>query len=462
MGKAGETVGVLVLAAGKGTRMKSDAPKVMQPILENPMLSYVLRALSSVGPMAVVIGHGGESVRDYLSSDWPGVETIWQREQLGTGHAVMIAEEWIGKFDRIMVVNGDMPLLVEEVASALMESHSVGCSFVTMSLDNPAGYGRVVRSPQVAIVEQKDCSQEQLKIKEVNAGIYLMDVKPLLSCLKGIGRKNAQGEYYLVDVIRSFQEMGLASVPVNIADPTVLLGVNDPIDLSRVTGILKDRYLSNWMSSGVKCLDPSTTWIGPDVVFRGEALIYPNVQIWGRSEIGSGVTVGSFSMLRNVFMEDYSVVHGYGYIEDSSIKRGAKAGPFCYIRQNSVIEEDGFVGKFVEIKKSRIGKKSKVPHLSYMGDASLGEDVNIGAGTITCNYDGSCKHPTVIGDGVFVGSDTMLVAPVTLGDGSMTGAGSVITKDVPEGALAIGRAKQKNIDSWRERTKKKEGGEHDQ
>lgn len=452
----------MVLAAGRGTRMKSRTPKAMQPILENPMLSYVLRALSSAGPTAAVVGYGGAEVADYLSSHWPEVETIRQEEQLGTGHAVMAAEDWLTRFSRVLIVNGDMPLLVPDVVESLTESHSVGCSFVTVKLDNPQGYGRVIRCPHVAVVEQKDCSKEQLKIKEVNAGIYLMDVKPLLSCLKSMKRANAQGEYYLVDAIRSFQEMGLASVPVLRSDSDTFLGVNDPFDLSRVTEILRNRCLNRWMESGVKCVDPSTTWIGPDVQFDGEALIYPNVQIWGRSHIGPGVTIGSFSVLRNAHMEEGSSIKGYGCIEDSLIGKGAKAGPFCYIRQNSIIQENGLVGKFVEIKKSRIGKGSKVPHLSYVGDAALGENVNIGAGTITCNYDGVRKHPTVIGDGVFVGSDTMLVAPVTLGDRSMTAAGSVITADVPEGALGVGRARQKNIEGWTEKRKKGKGGEHGQ
>ncbi|NCC96235.1 MAG: UDP-N-acetylglucosamine diphosphorylase/glucosamine-1-phosphate N-acetyltransferase, partial [Synergistales bacterium] len=214
--------------------------------------------------------------------------------------------------------------------------------------------------------------------------------------------------------------------------------------------------------SGVKFIDPLSVWVGPEVTFEGEAIVYPGVQIWGNTSIGVKSTIGSFSTLRNAVLEESVTLNGYCFIEDSILKRGSKAGPFCYIRERSVLDQDGFIGKFVEVKKSHVGRGSKVPHLSYMGDASLGEGVNIGAGTITCNYDGKSKHPTKIGDGVFVGSDTMLVAPLTLGARSMTGAGSVITKDVPDEALAIGRAKQRNILGWNgDRSKKSEGIDHD-
>lgn len=452
MEKAGGSVGVLVLAAGKGTRMKSESPKVMQPLLENPMLHYVLKAFGSVGETAVVVGHRGEMVQSYLSRSWPEVKTVWQREQLGTGHAVMEAQTWISRFDRVFVVNGDMPLMTEEIPKSLLEAHDGGCSFLTMELDDPEGYGRVVRGAKTCIVEQKDCLPEQKAIKEVNAGVYLMDVVPLLDSLKGLGRKNAQGEYYLVDVIEAFQDLGLPAKPVMVDDPDSLLGVNDPAGLAQVGAILRDRYVAEWMAAGVKFVDPKSVWIGPDVVFQGEAMVYPGVQIWGKSTVGVNASLGGFSVLRDVSIGEDVELQGYCFIENSTLRVGSKAGPFCYIRQESVVEENGFVGKFVEVKKSVIGRGSKVPHLSYMGDASLGTNVNIGAGTITCNYDGKSKHPTTVGDGVFVGSDTMLVAPVTLGANSMTGAGSVITKDVPEGALAIGRAKQRNIEGWGKKT----------
>lgn len=462
MEKDGRSIGILVLAAGKGTRMKSDSPKVMQPIMEKPMLYYVLKSLSSIGDIAVVIGHGGEEVRSYLSEFWPGVDTVWQREQLGTGHAVMEARDWISRFDRVLVVNGDMPLMTENVFSSLMDLHKGGCSFLTMILEDPHGYGRIVRDPIVKIVEQKDCLPDQSEIKEVNAGVYLMDVVPLLSCLDRLNRNNAQGEYYLVDVIESFQGSGLTSLPVVVDDSDTMLGVNDPSGLAKAGTILRDRYVARWMASGVKFIDPLSVWVGPEVTFEGEAIVYPGVQIWGNTSIGVKSTIGSFSTLRNAVLEESVTLNGYCFIEDSILKRGSKAGPFCYIRERSVLDQDGFIGKFVEVKKSHVGRGSKVPHLSYMGDASLGEGVNIGAGTITCNYDGKSKHPTKIGDGVFVGSDTMLVAPLTLGARSMTGAGSVITKDVPDEALAIGRAKQRNILGWNgDRSKKSEGIDHD-
>lgn len=462
MGIDGCSIGVLVLAAGKGTRMKSDSPKVMQPVLEKPMLHYVLSSFPSINEVAVVVGHGGEEVQSYLSEFWPDVDTVWQREQLGTGHAVMEAESWISHFDRVLVVNGDMPLMTEDVLSSLLAVHQGGCSFLTMILEEPEGYGRVVREGTVRIVEHKDCLPDQLGIKEVNAGVYLLDVDPLLKCLKGLSKNNAQGEYYLVDVVEYFQKADLPAHPVVVDDPDTMLGINDPSGLAKAGRILRDRYVDLWMASGVKFVDPFSVWLGPEVTFKGEATVYPDVQIWGKSSIGAKASLGSFSTLRNVTIEDSVTLNGYCFIEDSILKKGSKAGPFCYIRQEAVLDEEGFVGKFVEVKKSHIGKRSKVPHLAYMGDASLGSDVNIGAGTITCNYDGKSKHHTIIGDGVFVGSDTMLVAPLTLGSRSMTAAGSVITKDVPEDALGIGRSKQRNILGWSgDRGKKSEGVKND-
>jgi len=269
--------------------------------------------------------------------------------------------------------------------------------------------------------------------------------------LKELGRDNSQGEYYLVDILDPFHRMGLPVSAIHVDSSDDVMGVNNPLELAEVGRILRDRYLNGWMiGEGVKCIDPSSVWIGPDVIFKGEATIYPNVQIWGKTEIGRNVTVESFSVLRDAVVGDGSRINGYGRIEDSSLGRQVKAGPFCYIRQRADVSDEAFVGK--------LGKGSKVPHLSYMGDATLGERVNIGAGTITCNYDGENKHKTSIGDDVFVGSDTMLVAPVKIGDNAMTGAGSVITKDVPDGALAIGRARQRNIEDRRGLMKKKSGG----
>ncbi|MCF4152090.1 bifunctional UDP-N-acetylglucosamine diphosphorylase/glucosamine-1-phosphate N-acetyltransferase GlmU [Dethiosulfovibrio sp. F2B] len=453
------SLAIVVLAAGKGTRMKSDLPKVMQPVLEEPMLYHVMKAVSPLGPVAVIVGHGGGVVESYLASNWPAATVLWQRDQLGTGHAVMMAKEWLSGFDRVLIVNGDMPLLKTDTVRYISDSHVGGCSFATFSAGDPTGYGRIIKEPRIHIVEEKDCSEAERAETEVNAGVYLMDVPPLLSGLDELGRDNSQGEYYLVDILDSFHRMDFPVSAVHVDSRDDVMGVNNPLELAEVGRILRDRYLNGWMiREGVKCIDPSSVWIGPEVVFKGEATIYPNVQMWGKTEIGRNVTVESFSVLRDVVVGDGSRINGYGRIEDSSLGREIKAGPFCYIRQETDVSDEAFVGKFVEVKKSFIGKGSKVPHLSYMGDATLGERVNIGAGTITCNYDGKNKHKTSIGDDVFVGSDTMLVAPVKIGDNAMTGAGSVITKDVPDGALAIGRARQRNIEDRRNLMKKKSGG----
>ncbi|PIE54119.1 MAG: UDP-N-acetylglucosamine diphosphorylase/glucosamine-1-phosphate N-acetyltransferase [Dethiosulfovibrio peptidovorans] len=452
-------VAILVLAAGQGTRMKSDRPKVMQSVLDEPMIAHVLRVVEPYGTVGVVIGHGGDMVREYLDEQWPQVTTIWQRERLGTGHAVMMAREWLQGFERVLIVNGDMPLLDGETVDMLFEAHEGGCSFLTFNLDDPHGYGRVVRGERVRIVEERDCTPEERLVAEVNAGVYLADVPVLLQSLESLNQDNAQGEYYLVDSVVFFQDMGVPVVPVMVPNPRTLLGVNDPRELAQAGRLLRDRLLNRWMAAGVKCVDPDSVWIGADVSFLGEAVLFPNVQLWGKTIVGIGASIASFSILRNANIGEQAQVKGFCCIEDSAMEPGSQAGPFCYMRQGSVLGSGAFAGKFVEVKNSRIGEGSKVPHLSYMGDTVVGTCTNVGAGTITCNYDGTSKHGTIIGDDVFVGSDTMLVAPVHLGDRSMTGAGSIITRDVPEDALAIARARQRHIEGWRAR-KKTGGGDH--
>ncbi len=460
------TVGVLILAAGKGTRMKSNLPKVLQPVLEEPLLFYPLQAALAAGleNRAVVIGHGGDAVQTYISAMSPEVRVIWQHDQLGTGHAVQISKEWWNSFSDILVIPGDAPLLKSEILIDLVKAHidsPASCTFASFITETPAGYGRVVRdSNALSIVEEKDASEEQKKIREVNSGIYIFRTPDLLSNIDSLANDNVQGEYYLPDVVGLMYEQGKSVEALCFDNGTDFQGVNNPLQLAEATSILKQRILNHWMSQGVKCADPSSVFIGPRVRLEGDIWLDPFVQLYGNTEIGDGTHIGSHSLVRNTVIGKSVDIINFVSIIASEIEDHATIGPFSFIRDNAHIGEGAFVGKFVEIKKSSIGSGSKVPHLSYIGDATIGNHVNIGAGTITCNYDGVAKNPTHIGDRCFVGSDTMLVAPVSLGDDSFTAAGSVITDDVPEGALAIARARQKNIEGWvlRRKGSNQEGG----
>ncbi|MDR2137714.1 MAG: bifunctional UDP-N-acetylglucosamine diphosphorylase/glucosamine-1-phosphate N-acetyltransferase GlmU [Synergistaceae bacterium] len=444
------------MAAGKGTRMKSEHPKVLLPILEKPMLGYLLKtvlACHSDG-IAVLVGHQGERVCEYLKA-FPSVEPLWQREQLGTGHAVRIARPWWERFDQVLVLNGDLPLLEPETLRVFLRQHGehlgeeFACSLLSFATDRPEGYGRVVREPGggISIVEHKDATPDQRLIKEVNGGCYCFVTRHLSQAIDRLENRNAQGEYYLPDVLGPMRKAGLM-VRASVVDEEEMLGVNTQAELARATIRVRDSVARRWMDRGVRVTDPSAVWIGPDVELAADVHLMPGVQIWGNSVVGEGSALGPYCVLRNARLGRRVNLIAYVMVENSELRDDSKAGPFAYIREGSFLDEGAFAGKFVELKKTRVGKNSKVPHLSYLGDAALGENVNIGAGSITCNYDGRNKFPTKIGDRCFVGSDTMMVAPVALGKDSMTAAGSTITADVPDGALAVGRARQKNIEGW--------------
>ena len=452
--------GALVLAAGKGTRMKSSTAKVLQPILCEPMLFYPLKALSECGsiPIGVVVGHGKEDVCTYLKDKWPQITIIEQELQRGTGDAVKISSSFWEDFDHLLILPGDVPLITSDTIKRLMDLHlerRSSLTFISFNASNPSGYGRVIRSDgEIRIVEEKDASVEELSVREVNSGIYAFSTAALMRHIDELSCENSQKEYYLTDLIEIFQRRN-QQVDVMLADgEDEFLGVNDPLQLARVTTLLKTLLVRRHMERGVKCADPESTWIGPQVTFEGEAFLAPYVQIYGNTIIGERSSIGSFSILKDCRLESDVCIHPHVIIENSIIKRNAVVGPFAYLRDETELGPKSFAGKFVEIKKSKIGSNSKVPHLSYIGDATIGEGNNIGAGTITCNYDGKRKHPTKIGNRCFVGSDTMLVAPVELEDDVTTGAGSVITENVPSGALALARARQRNIPGWK---KRKEG-----
>jgi bifunctional UDP-N-acetylglucosamine pyrophosphorylase/glucosamine-1-phosphate N-acetyltransferase len=460
----GKGTGALVLAAGKGTRMKSGTPKVLLPILGEPLLWYVLENLSGtpVDKKAVVVGHGRERVEDYVQEAWPETEICVQKRQNGTGHAVMSAGDWLRGLEHVLVLPGDVPQLSSRSAGWLLKEHVAGngaCTFFGFRPDDPSGYGRVIeKDGLVRVVEERDATEDEKKTPVANSGVYVFRVPDLLECLQGLGRENAQGEYYLTDVVESLSRTKAGAKMVLIDDADEVAGVNDPVQLARAAERIRDCILDRHMRAGVRCADPRTVYIGPKVQIDPDVSIDPFVQIYGGSKIGRGSRIGSHSLLRNVQCGNDVTITGHVDVRESSLADRSVIGPFSHIRNGSEIGEGAVIGKFVEVKNSRIGNDAKVPHLSYMGDADVGERTNVGAGTITCNYDGQKKHETRIGKDCFIGSDTMLVAPVELGDGSFTGAGSVITKDVPEGSLAVGRSRQTNIEGWAHR-KKKQGGQ---
>ena len=461
------SVGALVLAAGKGTRMKSDLPKALIPLLDQPVLYYILETLKVCAhvaripslPTAVIIGHRGESLREYLDSEWPDVTPVWQNEQLGTGHAVQIAKEWWAGLDHLIVLPGDAPLVTAQTIAAALTDHMTSgsdCTFISFKASDPSGYGRVVRDGRrIAVVEEKDASDEQRKSAEVNSGAYVFKVPSLLPHIYRLDNENAQGEYYLPDIISMIAGAGGRVIASLAPDENEFSGINTPLQLAQAANVMARRIRLKHLDSGVRMLDPDSVWIGPLVSISGDVQLDPSVQLWGRTAIARGAHVGSFSILTNAVLEEGASVVSHAVVSDSVIGQRAKVGPFIVVRESTCFDEDSHGGKFVEVKKSRVGKGSKVHHLSYIGDAAIGAGTNIGAGTITCNYDGKRKNPTVIGDNCFIGSDTMLVAPVEIGDEGYTAAGSVITQDVPGGSLAVARARQKIIHGWANKKKEK-------
>jgi bifunctional UDP-N-acetylglucosamine pyrophosphorylase/glucosamine-1-phosphate N-acetyltransferase len=452
---------VLVLAAGKGTRMHSKTPKVLQQMLEEPILSYPLSALQNAGfkDIAVMVGFEGELVETFLLNKFPDVKVLWQKEQLGTGHAAKIAQPWWQGFDNVMILTGDTPLITAETLKNFAESHIRSCNkcdFLSFELDDPTGYGRIIRDGMtIRIVEEKDATLDERKCKEVNSGMYIFDTDALSSVIDKISCGNIQKEYYLPDAVSLIEKNGGTVDAIKTQDAFEFVGINDPVQLADATVIMRNRILNMWMHNGVRCFEPSSVWIGPNVQLSADITLEPNVQLWGSTTIGSGSRVGSFSVLRNAKIGNETNIIGSVRINDSRVGNNCSVGPFVFMRNNAVLADGALAGRYVEIKNSTISEGSKVPHLSYVGDATVGRNTNLGAGTITCNYDGRKKNKTTIGDNCLVGSDTMFVAPVNVGDDAMTGAGSVITEDIPSGALGVGRARQRNIDGWKAIVEKK-------
>ncbi|OGP15720.1 MAG: UDP-N-acetylglucosamine diphosphorylase/glucosamine-1-phosphate N-acetyltransferase [Deltaproteobacteria bacterium GWA2_55_10] len=451
----------IILAAGKGTRMKSNIPKVLHRVAGSPMLFFPINVLKTLkaGRVVVVIGHGAEEVREAFKGG--EVSFCVQVEQLGTGHAVMVALKELKGFEGdVLILSGDVPLITVETITALMELHrkagrkKAALTLVTTVLENPNGYGRIVRGDLghiVRIVEDKDCSPLQKKIKEVNAGIYLASLKFLNDNIKRIGKNNAQGEYYLPDLVELAVSEGDKVDALIAAEPIEVMGINNRVELSKADSYMRRRVSESLMLSGVTIVDPDATYIDYGASAGMDTIIYPGARISGDSVIGSGCVIEEGSRIDASKIGDSTVIRSYSVIESSEIGSRAAIGPFAHLRPGSTVGDNAHIGNFVELKKSVIGRGSKANHLSYIGDSIVGENVNIGAGTITCNYDGIKKHQTTIEDGAFIGSDSQLVAPVKIGKGAYVGSGTTVTKDVPAGALVITRAPEKVIEGWVEK-----------
>ena len=449
------TTAAVVLAAGKGTRFKSDLPKVLHTAAGRTMLRWVLEALRplDLDRVVVVVGHQADTVAaEAEAAGLGGLRTVVQSPQNGTGHAVRIALESgaLDGMDDVVVLPGDGPLLTTEVLADLLERHGGGVTMLTAELDNPTGYGRVLRDGDgavIGVVEHRDASQEQRRIREVNTSIYAFAREPLAQALTALTADNDQGEEYLTDVVGSLATLGVQAQP---APADVVTGVNDRAQLAAAAALLRHRILDQHMRNGVTVVDPATTYVGGDVALETDVVLLPGTHLEGATRIGAGAVIGPDTRMVDSVAEAGATVT-YSVVLDASIGPQATVGPFSYLRPGTRLEHKAKAGAFVEMKNSTVGENSKVPHLSYVGDTTIGRDANVGAATVTVNYDGFNKHRTVIEDGARVGSDTMLVAPVTVGAGAYTGAGSVITKDVPPGALAVERTEQRTIEGYAEK-----------
>lgn len=455
---------VVILAAGLGTRMKSDVPKVLHEVCGRPMLAYVIDAALTLSPerLVVVTGPDQEGVAAILPV---GCERAVQAERLGTGDAVRIGLDALQGFDGdVMVLYGDVPLVHDQFLSGLLQRHlesQATATLTTARLEDPSHYGRIVRDQDgrmARIVEFKDAADDQLAIDEVNVGLYVFASSALRPALARLRADNAQGELYLTDVIHQFLDDGLTVATYESDDEEMCLGVNSRIELAIVNAAMRRRLLERLMLQGVTVEDPGTTYVDWGVEVGRDTLIRANTHLQGRTTVGAGSEIGPGSFLRDAFVGDHARVVS-SHLHECVIGSRCSVGPFAYVRPNTVLSEGAKAGAFVEIKNSRIGEGSKVPHLSYIGDAIVGRGSNIGAGTITANYDGYEKHATHIGDNVRTGSHTTMVAPVTVGDGAFTGAGSVITQDVPPGGLGVARSRQQNIEGYAQRRASRYDGE---
>jgi bifunctional UDP-N-acetylglucosamine pyrophosphorylase/glucosamine-1-phosphate N-acetyltransferase len=440
--------------------MKSQLPKVLHPIAGRPMVEHVLDAAATVAPatVTVIVGHGGATVRERLARR-PDLSFAVQEPQLGTAHALQQAEPLLaGKTGTVILLSGDVPLLTGRTLQRLLDAHlsaRAAATVVTALVERPYGYGRIVRvDGQIArIVEERDASPVERQIREINSGIYAFDLAPLFEALRGIASQNAQGEFYLTDLVSIYRRRKLPVETLVVDNPQEIRGINSRTELAEVGTLVRQNKNEELMAAGVTLVDPATTYVDPRADIGGDTVIHPGVVIEGATRIGRACEIQAHVRIADSEIGDHVNINSFCVIVESRIADGAAVGPFAHLRPASDVGAGAKIGNFVELKKTTLGARSKVSHLTYLGDATVGADVNVGAGTITCNYDGEKKHQTVIEDGAFIGSDSQLVAPVRVGKGAYVAAGSSIVEDVPAGALGIARSRQANVEGWAERKK---------
>jgi bifunctional UDP-N-acetylglucosamine pyrophosphorylase / glucosamine-1-phosphate N-acetyltransferase len=444
-----QSLAVLILAAGLGTRMKSGRAKVLHELGGLPLITYVCRAAKSLAPVKIlaVVGHQAAEVERVVESEVGDLaEFVTQAQQRGTGDAVMATQTQLeGTDSTVLVLSGDVPLIREETLRKLIDQHrssSAACSILSVRLENPTGYGRIVRDGNDAfarIVEHKDATPDESQIKEINSGIYCFTARKLFAALARVQPANKQGEYYLTDVPQILLSDGERVSVYLHGDAREVSGINTRAELAEFENLLRRGTIRKLMiEGGVTFIDPSHAYVSAEAAVGRDCVIYPDVSIEGKSSIGEGCEIRSGTRITNSRLGDHVVIKDHCVIIDSEIESNCAVGPFAHLRMNTLLEENSVVGNFVEVKKTRVGRGSKSMHLTYLGDATIGEKTNIGAGTVTCNYDGKTKHQTIIEDNVRIGSDTMLVAPVRVGRGAVTAAGSVVTEDVPPDTLVAG------------------------
>ncbi len=446
---------IVILAAGKGTRMQSVAPKVLHRVSGVALVDRVLQAALTLNPetTTVVIGHEADKVRRHLG-DRPGLFTVVQEPQLGTGHALLQAEPILkDRSGTVVLLSGDVPLLTPATLQALVRTHreaAAAATVVTAVVPRPFGYGRVVRvDGEIArIVEERDAAPPEREIREINSGIYAFDLAPLFEALRGIGAANAQAEYYLPDLVGIYRRQGRAVTTWRVTNADEIRGINSRSELAEVSGMVRQAKNEELMAAGVTLIDPATTYVDSGVQVGPDTVIHPCVHLEGSTRIGGACEIHSGTRIVNSTVGDRVTLLNHSVVVESTIAAGSSIGPFAHLRPGSVVGSGARVGNFVELKNTSLGDGAKANHLAYLGDTIVGERSNIGAGTITCNYDGARKHRTVIGTGAFVGSNSTLVAPVTIGDRAYVAAGSAVTQDVPADALAIGRARQEIKADW--------------
>jgi bifunctional UDP-N-acetylglucosamine pyrophosphorylase/glucosamine-1-phosphate N-acetyltransferase len=453
---------VVILAAGKGTRMKSALPKVLHRVAGEPLIDHVLAGAAALNPRSttVVIGHQADALREALRGR-ENITFVVQEPQLGTAHALLQTEPVLrGATGTLVLLSGDVPLLTARTLKALVERHTekgAAATVVTAVVGEPKGYGRIVRvGEQIArIVEEKDATPAEQRIQEINSGIYAFAVEGLFDAVRSIAAENAQREYYLPDLVSIYRQRGMTVETVTVPNADEIRGINSRAELASVGRVVREQKAAELMASGVTIEDPATAYIDRDVTVDPDTVIHPNVYLEGTTTIGSGCEIHSGSRIVNSRIGDRVTVLNHCVITDSEIGDAVSVGPFAHLRNHADVRAGAKIGNFVELKKTTLGAGSKSMHLAYLGDATIGEKVNVGAGTITCNYDGVNKHQTIIEDGVFIGSDSQLIAPVTIGEGAYVGSGTTIRESVPPGALAVSAGKQRNIENWVADRKKK-------